>query len=100
MSEKLATREPWVAKSLYDAFVEAQRVADECCNIEKMISYVDSMYLLEQQKVAWGSNPYEHGMTPANRRVMELFVRYGHEQGYISRRLSMEELFVGELLAA
>ena len=29
---------------------EAQQVADECCNIEKMISYVDSMYLLEQQK--------------------------------------------------
>ena len=100
MSEKLAKREPWVAKSLYDAFVEAQKVADECCNIEKMISYVDSMYLLEQQKAAWGSNPYEHGMTPANRRVMELFVRYGHEQGYISRRLSMEELFVNELLNA
>jgi 4,5-dihydroxyphthalate decarboxylase len=94
MKKTLAQQEPWIAQSLYDAFCEAQRVADEVCNTEKMVSYVDSMFILEQQQAAWGANPFVQGLGADNRRVMETFVRYAHEQGYISRRLPVEELFV------
>lgn len=96
MSQDLARREPWIAKSLFDAFVEAQRVADEMCQIEKMVSYVDSMFILEQQQAVYGANPFVHGLGPDNRRVMETFVRYAHEQGYISRQIPIEELFAPE----
>jgi 4,5-dihydroxyphthalate decarboxylase len=95
LNKDLVEREPWIAKSLYRAFDDAQRVADEVCQTEKMVSYVDSMFLLEQQKAAYGPNPFVNGLGPANRKLIELFVRYAHEQGYISRQIPVEELFVG-----
>ena len=94
MNEGLVKSKPWIARSLYNAFVEAQRSVDEVCNIEKMVSYVDSMYLLEQQQAVYGANPFVHGLGAENRRLMEMFVRYAHEQGYISRRIPLEELFI------
>jgi 4,5-dihydroxyphthalate decarboxylase len=97
MKQEFAEREPWIAISLYNAFVAAQKQADECCWIEKMTSYVDSMFILEQQKAAYGDNPFHHGFAP-NRRAMEDFIRYAHEQNYISRRMTPDELFVPETL--
>jgi 4,5-dihydroxyphthalate decarboxylase len=97
MKKELAEREPWIAISLYNAFVAAQKQADECCWIEKMTSYVDSMFILEQQKAAYGDEPFRHGFM-RNRKVMEDFIRYAHEQNYISRRMKPEELFVSETL--
>ena len=97
MKQALAEREPWVAINLYQAFVEAQKSADECCQIEKMVSYVDSMFLLEQQRAAYGDDPFRHGFAP-NRKVMETFVRYAYEQGYIARPMPVETLFVPETL--
>lgn len=97
MKKELAEREPWIAVSLYHAFVAAQRSADEMCQTEKMVSLVDSMFLIEQQRAAYGDNPYVHGYGP-NRTVVETFLRYAHEQGYISRQIPVEELFVPETL--
>ncbi len=42
MKKELAERQPWIATSLYQAFVAAQKSADECCQIEKMLSYVET----------------------------------------------------------
>ena len=97
MRKDLAERKPWIAVSLYEAFVEAQKSADECCWTEKMVSYVDSMFLLEQQRAAYGDAPYRHGFGH-NRAAMETFVRYAHRQGYISRPMPVEDLFVPETL--
>ena len=38
-----------------------------------------------------------HGLK-ANRKIVETFVRYAHDQGYISREIPTEELFVPSLL--
>jgi len=97
MKKELAEREPWVAVSLYNAFVEAQRVADELCLTEKMISYVDSMFLLEAQRAAYGDDPYRHGFQP-NGAIIDTFLRYAQEQNYTARRMTPEELFVPETL--
>ena len=94
MKKELAEREPWIAESLYHAFVEAQRMADRVYEIDpKLTSLIDSVYILEQQKSAYGPNPYSHGVRN-NRKVIETFARYAHDQGYISRVIPVEELFV------
>jgi 4,5-dihydroxyphthalate decarboxylase len=99
MKKELAERAPWIALSLYQAFLDAQSCADEMCLTEKMISYVDSMFLLEQQRAAYGANPYEQGLGPTNRKIIETFIRYAHEQGYIARQMPVDELFVPATLA-
>lgn len=98
MNKNLADREPWVAQSLFQMFVEAQKQADEIVQENsKCISMVDSVFIVEQQRAAYGAHPYVHGIGP-NRKVMETFVRYAHDQGYISREIPIEELFVLDTL--
>jgi 4,5-dihydroxyphthalate decarboxylase len=94
MNEGLAQREPWIAVSLCQAFVDAQRVADEVWRTEKMLSLVDSMFYLEEQQDNYGNDPFANGLGPANRANLETFVRYALEQGYVARELAIEELFV------
>ena len=94
MKKELAEGEPWVAQSLFQAFVEAQKAADEVLQDDpKRFSLLDSVFVQEQQKKAYGGNPYAQGLKP-NRKIVETFVRYAHDQGYISRPIPVEELFV------
>lgn len=99
LKKQLAEREPWVAESLYNAFVTAQRQCDEIYHTDpKLMSLLDSVFILEQQRAAYGADPYVQGLK-ANRKIVETFVRYAHDQGYISRRLPVEELFAPNTLA-
>lgn len=94
IKKQLAEREPWVAENLYRAFVQSQQAADQIYQTDpKLMSLLDSVFILEQQKALYGANPYAHGLAP-NRKTVETFVRYAHDQGYISRRIPVEELFV------
>jgi 4,5-dihydroxyphthalate decarboxylase len=94
MNRALAQEKPWIAENLYRAFVEAQRLADETYQIDpKRMSLLDSIYVLEQQTAAYGSNPYVSGVEP-NRKILETLVRYGHEQGYIRDHVPLGALFV------
>ena len=99
MNEPLSRREPWLAQSMYRGFVEAQHHADELCQTDpKMLSLADAVFIREQQQKVYGTDPYVNGIA-ANRKTVEAFVRYAHEQGYISRNIPIEELFVPETLA-
>ena len=98
LKKELAEREPWIAESLYRAFVEAQRQCDEVYQTDpKLMSLLDSVFVLEQQRAAYGATPYVQGLA-ANRKIVETFVRYAHDQGYISRRTPVEELFAPSTL--
>lgn len=99
MKKSLAEHAPWIAESLYRAFVESQRVADEIYTSDaKLMSLLESVFILEQQKALYGAHPYAHGVAP-NRKTIETFVRYAHEQGYIARPIPVDELFVPATLA-
>jgi hypothetical protein len=48
-----------------------------------------TVLILEEEAEVFGDNPWGHGLTPENQVVLEKFVQYAHEQGYIptSQRL-------------
>lgn len=93
MNKKLADREPWIARSMTRAFYDAQDVCDAHLNANpKHTSLPDMIYFLEAQRAVYGAKPYVQGIEP-NRKVLETFVRYAHEQGYIPRVPTLEELF-------
>jgi len=98
MKQDLAERAPWVAESLYHAFVQSQQAADRIYQTDaKLMSLLESVFIVEQQKAQYGANPYAHGLKP-NAKTIETFVRYAHEQGYIARRIPLAELFVPSTL--
>lgn len=47
---------------------------------------------MEATTDAMGANFYSYGL-PENRKVLDTLMRYSHEQGLASRRLTLEELF-------
>jgi 4,5-dihydroxyphthalate decarboxylase len=56
---------------------------------------------LEHERIVetMGRDYWPYGLEP-NRRVLETFLRYHHEQGLSPRRLEPEELFAPETLEA
>jgi 4,5-dihydroxyphthalate decarboxylase len=99
MSQLLYDREPWIARSLASAFIRAQHECDAFYrSSSKHLSFPEAVFFLEEQRAVYGPEPWSHGLA-ANRRNIETFVRYAHEQGYIARVPKMEELFAPNTLS-
>jgi 4,5-dihydroxyphthalate decarboxylase len=94
MKESVLEREPWVARSLEDAFTEASRQMDAYYDRDpKRLGLSEAVLFLDDERKVYGPNRWSHGLGSSNRKVLETFVRYAHEQGYISRLPALEELF-------
>ena len=92
VGEALLAREPWIAGRLLTAFREAQRVCDDAYLEPKYLSPFPAVLNLEAQRRDFGATQYVHGLK-GNRHIVETFVRYAHEQGYIAKPLDVDTLF-------
>jgi 4,5-dihydroxyphthalate decarboxylase len=88
---------PWVARSLYTAFERAKAATER-----RMGETAANRYMLpwlydevERTRRVLGTDFWPYGLE-RNRRTLEVFLRYAHEQGLTGRRLTPEELFVPE----
>jgi 4,5-dihydroxyphthalate decarboxylase len=88
-------RDPWIASSLYKAFVAAKQWA-----LERMHKTGAHIYMLPWLDMEvddiddlFGGDPWPYGVAE-NRPTLETLVQYLHEQGLIERVIPIEELFV------
>ena len=92
---------PWVAQSLYKAFVQSQRFTyedfRETAALKFMLPWLTAH--VEELRREMGDDWWPYGFEP-NRHVLETFLRYHYEQGLSKRRLLPEELFAAETLGA
>lgn len=93
---------PWIARSLYQAFNEARDKAYEtyrhqAANMHRMfmIPWM-TQHCLEMQETL-GDQWYSYGIKQ-NHKPLDTFLRYHHEQGLSKRRFKPEDLFVPETL--
>lgn len=90
----------WLARSLYKAFDQAKRVAEsriaEPGTLATLLPFGYSE--AERTRELMGYDFWPYGIEP-NRTTVETLMRYGHEQGLLSRRLEVEELFAPETTA-
>ena len=49
---------------------------------------------LEEQDEIFGADPWIYGLGESNRKNVETLMQYSFEQGLISRKMTMEELFI------
>ncbi len=94
-------RSPWVAMELFKAFDEAKRRS-----LERMVdpnapfTPVPWAYTYAQRaQELMGADYWPYGIEP-NRRTLETFLRFAHEQGVCERPLEPEELFADEVRAS
>jgi 4,5-dihydroxyphthalate decarboxylase len=91
IKDEILKANPWLAKTLFDAFVESkQRYVDRLRKGEAE-SNTDRRYL-KQMKVV-GDDPLPYGLE-VNRRSIETLALYAFQQGLIPKKLELDELFI------
>ena len=87
-------RDPWVAMSLYKAFVRAKsdayRLVSETGSPKASFAWLQP--LIEEEQAIIGKDWYPYGIE-ANRPTIEALLQYSYEQGLSPRRVQLEELF-------
>ncbi len=92
-------KHPWVAQSLYKAFVLAQREAYQDLYQTAALKYMLPWLIrhVEDTRALMGQDFWPYGVEP-NIHVLETFLRYSFEQGLSKRPLQPTELFAKESL--
>ena len=91
--QSLFDNNPWLVSSLVDAFTKAEELCRKSYDYAKRSAFPSAVLILEEEEALFGKNPWGHGITPENRIVLEKFVQYANEQGYIPGRPALSELF-------
>jgi 4,5-dihydroxyphthalate decarboxylase len=91
--QSLFNEQPWLVSSLLTAFTEAEGLCRKSYDYAKRLAFPSAVLILEQEEETFGADPWVHGLTPENQVVLDKFVQYAHEQGYISWRPPLRELF-------
>ena len=90
---------PWIAMSLYKAFVQSQRetYADlyVTAALKAMLPWLTRH--VEDARALMGDDFWPYGFAP-NRETLATFLRYHDEQGLSKKRLQPEELFAPETM--
>lgn len=102
VTRELAEREPELVKAVYRGFCAAKEQTVERYlkgmtfnNGEVMLPWLTK--LIGDDRALLGDDWWPYGIG-SNRAAIEAVLRYHHEQGLTSRRLTIEELFVPSLL--
>ena len=100
IKEPVYEQHPWVASSLFRAFVKAkeicyQELSDTMEGLRYTVPWLDS-YMEEVWKVM-GQDFWPYGLK-ANRHVLKTYIQYLYEQHLIDRVIPAEELFAKNAL--
>jgi 4,5-dihydroxyphthalate decarboxylase len=100
LRDELVRQHPWLPRSLYDAFVEAKRLAYQRLEFTAALPYALPWLVAEAEetRALMGDDPFAYGVA-RNRTTLETLAGYTHRQGLVPRRLTVEEMFSESTLA-
>jgi 4,5-dihydroxyphthalate decarboxylase len=95
LRRSLYTQHPWVASSLYRAFVAAKEVCYR--ELEQTMEGLRVTapwfeYHLDDVRGVMPADYWAYGLEP-NRHALDTFCRYAHAQHVVSRSVALDELF-------
>ncbi len=87
-------RHRWVLGSMYEALIEARRLAFQALSntqtLSTMIPFLPSA--VDETRLIFGDDFWPYGMDK-NRPALEKLITYAHQQGLTPHRLNIEDLF-------
>jgi 4,5-dihydroxyphthalate decarboxylase len=99
LRRELHDRHPWLAGSLQKAFTAARDLAyDALLDVGALMTALPWQQAeVVRTRELLGDDWWSYGL-PANRHVLDTFLRYHHDQGLSPRRLQPEDLFAPSTL--
>lgn len=91
--EALVAEHPWIVAGIVAAFTEAEKACRKAYAYPKRLALPAAVLVVEEEEAAFGKEPFAHGLTPENLLVLDKFLQYAEEQGYIARRPRAAGLF-------
>jgi ABC-type nitrate/sulfonate/bicarbonate transport system substrate-binding protein len=93
---------PGLAASVYQAFSQAKEIVQEHYRVnaaKQHMAVITPWFseLFAENRALLGEDWWPYGLA-ANRKAVDTFLRYHHEQGLSARRMTCEEVFAPELL--
>ena len=96
---ELVAKHPWVVESLTLAFEEAKQLAYQRLANPRNVPLAFYRTYCEEELALLGADPWEYGLSDANRRNYGALVRYVHEQVLSGPLPRLEDLFAKEAFA-
>jgi 4,5-dihydroxyphthalate decarboxylase len=101
MRRAVFERYPWVAMNLFKAFEQAkerslERIADLTAS---RIPVPWASAIAGEWSQSFGADPFPYGLE-ANRKTLDAFCRFAHDQGVTAKRLTPDDLFPKEVRAS
>ena len=94
IKREIVERYPWVPVNLYKAFDKAKAIGMKRMFNPRIAPLAWYRHALEEQRRLLGEDPWEYGLSDANRHNLDTLVGYSHEQGMLKRRWPLDELFL------
>ena len=91
--QEIVDKYPWVTTNLVKAFEASKQLAYRRVQNPRMVPLAWVRTAVEEQENLLGRDPWQYGLTPANRKNLETIQRYVHQQGMVSKQRPLEELF-------
>ncbi len=92
----IVAKHPWVVESLTLAFEEAKQLAYQRLANPRNVPLAFYRTYCEEEQALLGRDPWEYGLSDANRRNYGALVRYVHEQVLSGPLPRLEDLFAKE----
>jgi 4,5-dihydroxyphthalate decarboxylase len=81
VKKELLDRDPWVATTLYEAFVQSRRLYDEHMQQPRRLSFVWNK--LDEEREFFGTKPYYQGLRE-NRHDVASMIEFAEEEGMLA----------------
>jgi 4,5-dihydroxyphthalate decarboxylase len=94
VNEELYQEHPWVAESMFKAFVQAKQWCLEQMKFSGTMRYTLPWLFadIDEMHEVFGADPWAYGLEP-NRPTLEALVQYLHDQKFLAKKVRIEDMF-------
>jgi 4,5-dihydroxyphthalate decarboxylase len=93
LREEVVRKNPWVPVNLLQAFESAKQAAYRRMENPRIVPLAWFRHALEEQEELLGRDPWPYGLGEQNRKNLETLMEYSLEQGLITRKMALDEIF-------
>jgi 4,5-dihydroxyphthalate decarboxylase len=90
IKKQILDRDPWVATSLYEAFLQSRRLYNDFMRQPHRLSA--AWPRVEEERILFGRDPFYQGLSE-NRHDVASMIQFAGEQGMVARPITVDELF-------